>query len=770
MDGTESIGSFDYARNLQIIRSMQEDDSFWDSILDAKLDFLNNGTDPHLSACVRPEVADSWIGSRNHGLAPDEPNLGEYITQEVYNHALADNANLIDAARALVKNVESLNLQNDYILELLDVNGTPLLQIGDFQIHHFATPNYVLNERNSGTNAHSLCMRHKKPFVVVGPEHYCFALHGLVACAAPIIDQCDVSIGALTLTQPVPEGSFSEADKKVLVHAMSLVSSLATALSDQLRISGYNAQLVETESKYSQAALEAQRFESISRTVINTVKDGIVICDAAGTITLVTPEAAHLLKMPPEDLLGTGACTIMEDGRTPEDIVKEGGSATVVVDERPYSAKVSEIFGGEDRFEGYIVTLKEAKRTTLGATKSKAGEKADVTFKDILGKSARIAKAKKLAARFAQTSENILIAGESGTGKELFAQAIHNHARKDGPFMSINCAAIPPRLIESELFGYEGGSFTGAERGGKPGKIELADGGTLFLDEIGDMPLELQATLLRVLESKRVIRVGGKAYKQIDFRLVSATNQNLPRLVSEHRFREDLFYRISVLTVDLPPLRDREGDALYFARYFLNECHLKTGNGQVALSDEAARFVKGHPWPGNVRQLKHAVQSAYYTCEDGVIRIEDFPAYIVGSPASAAAAAGKGPAGKSPPPPRGKRIVFSCQGAGRPSCRRTRRSGGRAWRCGGPRSLPAAHALAQAAGKHRHGRGHASDQREHSRRSGPAGNQQGHVVPQAQGRLRRPESKGPEQRERLSGLIVQKACPHFLQALRVPST
>ena len=164
--------------------------------------------------------------------------------------------------------------------------------------------------------------------------------------------------------------------------------------------------------------------------------------------------------------------------------------------------------------------------------------------------------------------------------------------------------------------------------------------------------LELQATLLRVLESKRVIRVGGKAYKQIDFRLVSATNQNLPRLVSEHRFREDLFYRISVLTVDLPPLRDREGDALYFARYFLNECHLKTGNGQVALSDEAARFVKGHPWPGNVRQLKHAVQSAYYTCEDGVIRIEDFPAYIVGSPASAAAAAGKGPAGKSTPPPR----------------------------------------------------------------------------------------------------------------------
>ncbi len=194
--------------------------------------------------------------------------------------------------------------------------------------------------------------------------------------------------------------------------------------------------------------------------------------------------------------------------------------------------------------------------------------------------------------------------------------------------MSINCAAIPPRLIESELFGYESGSFTGAERGGKPGKIELADGGTLFLDEIGDMPLELQATLLRVLENKRIIRVGGKSYKQIDFRLVAATNQNLPKLVSQHQFREDLLYRISVLTVDLPPLRDRVGDALYFARYFLNECHTKTGNGKVSLSNEASQFVSTYAWPGNVRQLKHAIYSAYYTCENGVIYIDNFPSYI----------------------------------------------------------------------------------------------------------------------------------------------
>lgn len=142
------------------------------------------------------------------------------------------------------------------------------------------------------------------------------------------------------------------------------------------------------------------------------------------------------------------------------------------------------------------------------------------------------------------------------------------------------------------------------------------------------MPLELQATLLRVLENKRIIRVGGKSYKQIDFRLVAATNQNLPKLVSQHQFREDLLYRISVLTVDLPPLRDRVGDALYFARYFLSECHTKTGNGKVSLSNEASQFVSTYAWPGNVRQLKHAIYSAYYTCENGVIYIDDFPSYI----------------------------------------------------------------------------------------------------------------------------------------------
>ena len=185
MDDVAGTKELDYASDLQLIKSMHEDDSFWDRIFDAKLDFLNNGGDPRQAGCVRPEIAKSWIDSRNFGLSPDQPDLGEHITEQAYKETLAANAEIVAVAKSLIRNIESLNLQNDYMFELLDANGTPLVQIGNLRLHRFAGPNYQCNESNMGTNAHTLCMRHKKPFVLIGPEHYCFALHGLIACAAP---------------------------------------------------------------------------------------------------------------------------------------------------------------------------------------------------------------------------------------------------------------------------------------------------------------------------------------------------------------------------------------------------------------------------------------------------------------------------------------------------------------------------------------------------------------------------------------------------------
>ena len=625
-----------YASDLQFIQSIYEDESFWECILDAELDFLNDGVDPHESPCVRPEIADSWVFSNQRGLYPDQTTIGEQVSDEFFEMSAARNARLIDAARPLLNSIESLNIKNDYIFELVDTDGLSYIQVGDLHLHEFVGERYLISEDAVGTNAHSLCMQHKRPFIVIGPEHYCFALHGLIACAAPIIDQYDNTVGALLLTQPIPFGPLSSTDRKLLVHAMSLLTTLATTISAQLRLRSYDAQLADAQLKYSTAYRSAQQFEGISECLINSVKEGVLVLDGGFTVMYASPEAAHVFKSSPKDIAGISLFDLLahDDQAVVADFLLREEALDTTINGESYMLRAKRLSAEATDVEtnGFILSFKKttaSKRPSLGASRKPSGDMAPITFAGILGKSCQMEKTKALAMRFARTTENVLITGESGTGKELFAQAIHNQACPDGPFISINCAAIPPRLIESELFGYESGSFTGAEKGGKPGKIELADGGTLFLDEIGDMPLELQATLLRVLENKRVVRVGGSTYKQIDFRLIAATNQNLSDLVAQGLFREDLLYRLSVLTIQLPPLRNRTGDPLLFARYYLNECQIKTDNGSVELSPEAQRFIETYRWPGNVRQLKHAVYSAYYTSENGVVNLDDFPAYIV---------------------------------------------------------------------------------------------------------------------------------------------
>jgi transcriptional regulator with PAS, ATPase and Fis domain len=234
----------------------------------------------------------------------------------------------------------------------------------------------------------------------------------------------------------------------------------------------------------------------------------------------------------------------------------------------------------------------------------------------------------EIARKFAHLDANILIQGESGTGKEMFAQAIHHESRSSGPFVAVNCGAIPANLIESELFGYEGGSFTGAERRGRAGKLELADGGTLFLDEIGDMPLELQPVLLRVLEEKRLMRIGGNRYVPVNFRLITATNKNLYEQVENNQFRQDLYYRLKVLQIDIPPLRDRSSDILELANYFIRVIAQKQLIVPPVLSDLATIYLLNYHWPGNVRQLENSMLYAVNVCEDNIIRPEDLPQEI----------------------------------------------------------------------------------------------------------------------------------------------
>lgn len=250
------------------------------------------------------------------------------------------------------------------------------------------------------------------------------------------------------------------------------------------------------------------------------------------------------------------------------------------------------------------------------------------SFSSILGESPQIQRVLQTAERFAQTDSGILLTGESGTGKEMFAHAIHQASGRSGPFVAINCAALPCNLIASELFGYVSGAFTGAENKGRLGKIELSNNGTLFLDEIGDMPLEIQPSFLRVLEEKKVMRLGSNKDIDVDFRLIAATNIDLFQLVQEKKFRADLYYRLEILQLSLPPLRERGQDILLLANNFLKGICEKTGRAPFILNKEVEKFMLNYAWPGNVRQLKNSMLYAANICEGQVITLRDLPASL----------------------------------------------------------------------------------------------------------------------------------------------
>jgi PAS domain S-box-containing protein len=250
------------------------------------------------------------------------------------------------------------------------------------------------------------------------------------------------------------------------------------------------------------------------------------------------------------------------------------------------------------------------------------------TFNDILGESPSITRAKEIAIKVAQSNSNVLISGESGTGKEMFAHAIHHESsRRENPFIPVNCAAISPSLVESELFGYSDGAFTGAKKGGKIGLLELANHGTVFLDEIGDMNVQQQAKILRVLEDKRFIKVGGTMEKELDIRVISCTNKDLESLTRKKLFREDLYYRLNAVQLNIPPLRERLDDIPVITNFLLENLS-QEGKKRIKISHEAIETLQLYPYPGNVRELKHIIEYCFLMSDD-IITPEQLPARIV---------------------------------------------------------------------------------------------------------------------------------------------
>ncbi|EJO5348386.1 sigma 54-interacting transcriptional regulator [Clostridium botulinum] len=263
--------------------------------------------------------------------------------------------------------------------------------------------------------------------------------------------------------------------------------------------------------------------------------------------------------------------------------------------------------------------------------KCEKSRRAKYFFEDIVGNSLENEKIKTLAEKSANTNSNVLIVGESGTGKELYAHSIHNASnRKSGPFIKINCGAIPAELLESELFGYEEGAFTGAKKGGKKGKFELANNGSIFLDEIGDMPMSMQVKLLRVIQERELERVGGNKLKKIDVRIIAATNKNIEKLVKENKFREDLYYRLNVIRINVPPLRERKEDIVSISEFLIKKISYRLGVYIKGISKEAKKYLYNYNWPGNIRELENVIERcANLLDSDCIIKSKHLPKEIL---------------------------------------------------------------------------------------------------------------------------------------------
>jgi transcriptional regulator with PAS, ATPase and Fis domain len=266
-------------------------------------------------------------------------------------------------------------------------------------------------------------------------------------------------------------------------------------------------------------------------------------------------------------------------------------------------------------------------------TKSAGLNQAKYSFHHIIGESDKMQLAKTIAEKASLTDSNVLLTSESGTGKELFAHSIHQGSvRSMKPFIKINCSAIPSELLESELFGYEEGAFTGARKGGRSGKFESADGGTLFLDEIGDMPAGMQAKLLRVLQEREVERIGAQHPLKVDVRIIAATNQNLPDMVEKGLFRADLYYRLNVIAIRIPPLRERPSDIDQLVPYLLEKICSHLGKYIEDVSPKTVQLLKSYSWPGNVRQLENILECAVNLLDGTVITPRDLPEIVTGTP------------------------------------------------------------------------------------------------------------------------------------------
>ena len=387
-------------------------------------------------------------------------------------------------------------------------------------------------------------------------------------------------------------------------------------------------------------------YKNIVSQILKMTSDGFIITDTEGNVREINKQYADFFGKSRSEIIGKSILNIIPNSKM-IDIVKHKFSEEDAVHKyidgkaKGNSVIVSRSYV-EDEDGNVVAGVAQVKFKvqTLAVAKKLMNEYEELEYyreefqnqnrvDNIIGSDTKFREIVKECLKVAKTDIPVLLTGETGTGKEVMAKALHtNSLRCDKPFVSINCAAIPFELLESELFGYMDGAFTGAKRGGKKGKFQLANGGTIFLDEIGDMPSSMQAKLLRVLQEKEIEPLGSEKSIPLDVRVVAATRQDLEAKMKDGSFRDDLYYRLSVFNIHIPPLRERSGDSLELAEFFLDELNHKYKTYKTFSKAVKAYFLK-YQWPGNVREVNNVVQSAYAISTENIIDINDIPARML---------------------------------------------------------------------------------------------------------------------------------------------
>lgn len=544
-----------------------------------------------LSVPIRSEILEAWERCRNLGVTPFlKVPFRLTDPQEIYRR-LEKNQEMLQIAVPAVEHLYQFLQDASLFASISDADGYLLSIYGDTGL---IDPNHDIlytawSEDKMGNNPIGTSIHDNRPLQVSGYEHYCIFPHHFSGAGAPIHAPDGTVIGAISITHVTSNP-----------HPHTLAMIVMTAYSIEL-------QLRQLESSRA-TAMAYQHLHA----VIDSLSESLLVLDQSGRISMVNGALLQQLQVSDQELLGKGIQEFLLDPVLTRSIV-QGTPFTDAITKFHLGTKVYpcvityRTVSVENKRESLLI-LNDLSRAHKLASRLKDPQ-VKQTFDTIVGISPPFRRILAEAQRLAITDSNMLLLGESGTGKDVLAQAIHNaSSRRNGPFIPINCGAVQRELIQSELFGYEEGAFTGAKRGGSVGKLEAANGGTVFLDEIGEMPLDVQPVLLRAIEQHMITRIGGKSFIPLDVRILAATNRDLHQEVQAGRFRQDLYYRLNVFTLALPALRDRTDDIPALANQFIKQMNLKYGKSVGAFTEQAMELLCRYSWPGNVRELQNCVE------------------------------------------------------------------------------------------------------------------------------------------------------------------